>query len=119
MCLQSSLQPYLYIESLARHPVKTLTEAIVRAQEEIRVENMYIRKGQQLDRRNKIIETRAIAQAKIAQPKYERGTTATPKERVLAARTEPHQNQREVFLALQASGNLPKPKSMKSTTAEV
>lgn len=65
-----------------------------------------------------MIETRVATQPKIAQPKYEKAATSVPKEKVPFARAEPHPNQREVFLALHANGNLPKLKPMKLAMAE-
>lgn len=41
-------------------------EVISRAHEEIRVEDMYIGKGKQLDRRSKMTEIRTTMQPKIA-----------------------------------------------------
>lgn len=69
---------------LARCLEKTLTKAIERAQEEIRVEEMFIGKGQQLDRRNKVVEARArvaAPQPKIRQPRFEKGRNRPPKKK--------------------------------------
>lgn len=69
-----------------------LMEAIAWAQEEIRMKDMYIEKGQQLVRRIKMAELKLTMQSKTPPPKYKKGSTSVPKDKGLFARTKPYPN---------------------------
>lgn len=65
-------------------------------------------------RRNNVVDLKPTTQPKAQTLKYEKITRTIPKDKWFSARTEPHPNQQEVFLALQANRSLPRPKPMKS-----
>lgn len=112
MALWNDLKRCKFTASLTRNPVKTLAKDIVRAQEEIKVEdtmdsNDMPKKG------TKDGDFRAGCAPKALAP-YGKMTDTSQREK---AHIEPKQNQREVCLAIQAS--LPKAKLMKESSIVV
>lgn len=103
MALQSRLKIYTFSKDLTRQPMSSLAESMVRAQEEMRVEDTVLGRSKKRQR-----EADAKPNPKKSQD---------PPKRRMSFTTKLSQSQtREVYQALQASSTLPKP--MRQVTLE-